>query len=28
MRKFGLEKITVSERDNLEGFVILKEGKL
>ena len=28
MRKFGVEKITVSERDNLEGFVIFKEGRL
>ncbi len=28
MKKFGVNEITVSERDNLEGFVILKEGAL
>lgn len=26
--KFGLSKITVSEKDNLEGYLLLKEGKL
>ena len=28
MNKFGVKEITVSEKDNLEGFVLLKEGKL
>ena len=28
MSKLGIKEITVSEKDNLEGFVILKEGKL
>ncbi len=28
MERFGLDGITVSERDNLEGYVILKEGSL
>ena len=28
MSKFGIKEITVSEKDNLEGFVLLKEGKL
>lgn len=28
MHKFGIKEITVSESDNLEGFVLLKEGKL
>ena len=26
MKKLGIEKITVSESDNLEGYYILKEG--
>lgn len=28
MNKFGVKEITVSEKDNLEGFILLKEGKL
>ena len=28
MSKFGLKEIIVSEKDNLEGFVLLREGKL
>lgn len=28
MKKFGVDSITVSEKDNLEGYVILREGKL
>ncbi|MDE6667578.1 MAG: hypothetical protein K2K38_04430 [Clostridia bacterium] len=28
MSKFGIKEITVSEKDNLEGFVLLKEGRL
>lgn len=28
MKKFGIESITVSESDNLEGFLLLKEGKV
>lgn len=28
MHKFGIKEITVSEKDNLEGFVLMKEGKL
>jgi len=28
MKKFGVKEITVSEKDNLEGFVLLKEGRL
>lgn len=28
MKKFGIKEITVSESDNLEGYVLLKEGKL
>lgn len=28
MRSLGIAEVTVSERDNLEGFVIFKEGKL
>ena len=27
MQKFGIKQITVSESDNLEGFVLLKEGR-
>ena len=26
MKHFGVEKVTVSEADNLEGYVMLKEG--
>ena len=28
MSKFGVKEIIVSEKDNLEGFVLLREGKL
>lgn len=28
MRALGISEVTVSERDNLEGFIIFKEGKL
>ena len=28
MNKFSIPQITVSESDNLEGFVLLKEGRL
>ena len=28
MKKLKIDKITVSDSDNLEGYVILKEGKL
>lgn len=28
MKKFGVDSVTVSEKDNLEGYVILREGKL
>lgn len=28
MRHFGIDKVTVSESDNLEGYVMLKEGNL
>jgi len=28
MKKFGVKEITVSEKDNLEGYILLKEGRL